>query len=62
MGNVVRRSADGVGLEWAQAASNAVLYSQFGSVYRDRAEFTRPDMGVCGGGTGLYYYQFDFQD
>ena len=58
--NVVRHEPHGVGLEWEDCASNAILYTQFGSAYRDRAEFSRPE--PMGPDQHLYYYQFDFRD
>jgi hypothetical protein len=58
--NVVRCTPTGVGLEWCQAASNSVLYSQFGSAYRDRADFSRPE--PTPERSESYLYQFDFQD
>jgi hypothetical protein len=61
VGNVVRRSEKGVGIEWAQAASNAVLYTQFGAAYRDRADFSRPAFPAVQN-SEMYFYQFDFND
>ena len=61
VGNVVRRSAKGVGIEWLQAASNTVLYTQFGAAYRDRADFSRPEFPLVQN-SELYFYQFDFND
>jgi len=61
VGNVVRHANNGVGLEWSQAASNTVLYSQFGSAYRDRVDFSRPEFPATQK-SDLYYYQFDFSD
>jgi hypothetical protein len=58
--NVVRHDAHGVGLEWQECASNATLFAQFGSAYRDRTEFSRP--ATIGTDQNLYYYQFDFRD
>ena len=58
--NVVRKERHGVGLEWEECATNATLFAQFGSAYRDRAEFSRP--APTGADQHLYYYQFDFRD
>jgi hypothetical protein len=60
--NVVRRAPTGVGLEWCQAASNTVLYSQFGCGYQDRAEFNRPTPPPDPDRGETYFYQLDFQD
>jgi hypothetical protein len=59
--NVVRVDAHGVGLEWQECASNSTLFAQFGSAYRDRADFSRPPP-TGGDEQGLRYYQFDFRD
>jgi hypothetical protein len=58
--HVVRRTRQGVGLEWEECASNATLYAQFGSAYRDRADFSRPTRVPEQG--SLYFYQFEFND
>jgi hypothetical protein len=60
--NVVRKSYGGVGLQWTQCASNSVLFSQFGSAYKDRVEFCRPELPGGRPTPELYFYQFDFQD
>lgn len=60
--SVVRRAPTGVGLEWCQAASNTVLYSQYGASYRDRAEFSRPASQPGPERGETYFYQLDFQD
>jgi len=60
--SVVRCTEHGVGLEWCECASNSILYAQFGSAYRDRAEFVSAAPRRGGAGPNLYYYQFDFRD
>jgi hypothetical protein len=60
--HVVRKGQSGVGLQWNQCASNSVLYTQFGSAYRDRVEFCRPELEDGRRNPELYFYQFDFQD
>jgi len=60
--SVARCTEHGVGLEWCECASNAVLYAQFGSAYRDRTEFIRPVPKDGSANPGLFYYQFEFKD
>lgn len=60
--SVVRCTQHGVGLEWCECASNSVLYAQFGSAYRDRAEFVRPAPKDGGTRPRLFYCQFEFKD
>jgi hypothetical protein len=60
--NVVRCTEHGVGLEWCECASNAILYAQFGSAYCDRTEFIRAAHKNVGAAPNLFYYQFEFKD